>query len=90
MLAKGGEAMLQPAVKLRTALDNFLARAAAVGDQPWGTDQFGQKVQEAYVKSKVGDVLQSVQNLADGIVETQARLVTMATQYRRAEIANQQ
>jgi len=90
LLAKAGEAMQEPATKLRTALNNFLEKAAAIGDHPWGTDQFGQKIQEAYQKSNVGDVLQSVQNMADGIVATESRLTSAATQYRRVEAANRQ
>jgi hypothetical protein len=88
LLTKAGDDLHDPAQQLRDALTKFLTTAREVGDRPWGTDSTGQTIERAYVASKVGNVLRSVQNLADGLEDVQARVRLMAAQYSNTEAVN--
>jgi hypothetical protein len=87
-LKRAGDFLDPPAVRLRKALADFMATAAEVGERPWGTDSTGQAIEKAYVESKVGNVLASVQNLTDGVDVTRFRVWLMAEGYSATEAAN--
>ncbi len=90
LLAKAGDTLDEPANRLRAALTNFMTAADDIGDAPWGTDQLGQAIGQAYQESKVGDVLWSARNLADGVDDVRSRVRQMAGQYANVEEVNSQ
>jgi hypothetical protein len=97
-LENSSGALESPIVTLRTALGKFYTKVHGLPPKPWGEGEIGQKFAEEYegLKYEPGPdgkrghaaVLQSLQDLIDGLQNMQGKVQEMADIYTANEAAN--